>query len=119
MAKKTIIHITKTASKGQPFTVRIEGGKTDLNLSQRYKSVRNAMEGARRKIGSVKQYAPHEFHIKGVLPQIGDKCITPSGMEGTCTGRDTTNKRAGITVSEGYTTTWVKNLNKLTIIRHW
>jgi hypothetical protein len=116
MAKKYVVFITKTAHKDQPFTVRIEGGKTDEILSQRYIDVKGAVRGAQRKIAEA-WLNPVEFRITGVLPRKGDKCITPSGMEGTCTGRDTTNKRAGITVSEGYTTTWVKNLKKLTIIR--
>jgi len=114
MAKKYVVFITKTAHKVQPFKVRIEGGKTDLDLSQRYVDVKGAVRGAKRKFDTSK---PHEFRIKGVLPLKGDTCITPSGMVGKCTERDTTNMRAGILVSDGYTTVWVKNLKALTIIR--
>lgn len=114
MAKKIIITITKDGHETQPFKVRIEGGKSDLEIPQRFCDVSSAVRGAKRKIDTSK---PFEFHIKGVLPMKGDTCITPSRMVGKCTERDTTNMRAGISISDGYTTTWVKNLKKLTIIR--
>lgn len=52
MAKKSIIvEIKKTKHKGkQKFKVRIEGGKSDLEISQRYSSPYHAKIGALRKL---------------------------------------------------------------------
>lgn len=49
--KKTVVTITKTRHKGkQRFSVRIEGGKTDMILSQRYTRLHDAKKGALRKL---------------------------------------------------------------------
>ncbi len=73
MAKKPVtVFITKTKHKKQPFTVRIEQGKTDTILSQRYVNPFSAKRGALRKLRARTQHA-HPFDpapMKWVTPEM-------------------------------------------------
>ena len=67
MAKKkqpVVVTITKGKHKTQPYTVRIEGGKTDTILSQRYTRLHSAKIGALRKLDA------HTI-TSAVMPGVG------------------------------------------------
>lgn len=77
MAKPVIIEIKKTRHKTQPYTVRIEQGKTDIILSQRYVSKEAARRGGMRKLNACT--VPHKYDGRLYRYCVGYSYQTPSG----------------------------------------
>ena len=98
MAKLTTIHIERTKRKSNPFAVRIEDGKTDIMLAQRFASYFSARRAVERKGYMSKAYTIHCYNI---MPLVGETVLRHNGEKALVVSRNTIKMNVTLKVKTG------------------
>ena len=98
MAKTTTINITRTKHKKNPFEVRVEDGKTDIMLAQRFASYFSARRAVERKGFMSKAYAIHCYNI---MPLVGETVLRHNGEKAIVVSRNTIKMNVTLKVKTG------------------